>query len=80
VNVVGLENAANVRLVRGAAFQALNRCRFVAERFQKRIRERFRVEQLLGEKGDGGLPLSSGPPDLLARRFLGSGVHAATSP
>jgi hypothetical protein len=27
-----------------------------------------------------GLPLSSGPPDLLARRFLGSSVHAATSP
>ena len=27
-----------------------------------------------------GLPLSSGPPDLLARRFQGSSVHAATSP
>ena len=25
-----------------------------------------------------GLPLSSDPPDLLARRFQGSGVHAAT--
>jgi iron complex outermembrane receptor protein len=28
----------------------------------------------------GGLPLRGGPPDLLARRFLGSGVHAATTP
>ena len=28
----------------------------------------------------GGLPHRSGPPDLLARRFPRSGVHAATSP
>jgi hypothetical protein len=33
-----------------------------------------------GMPGEPGLPLSSGPPNLLARRFQGSSVHAATSP
>ena len=34
----------------------------------------------IGEKIEAGLPHRSGPPDLLARRFPRSGVHAATSP
>ena len=38
------------------------------------------VEEALNAMLDAGLPLSSGPPDLLARRFQGSSVHAATSP
>ena len=39
------------------------------------------VDMHCGLKAEGhGLPLSSGPPDLLARRFQGSSVHAATSP
>ncbi|MBR9806443.1 MAG: tyrosine-type recombinase/integrase [Alphaproteobacteria bacterium] len=41
------------------------------------------VERLVGNlssKGGIGLPHRSGPPDLLARRFPRSGVHAATSP
>ncbi|MEZ6012218.1 MAG: hypothetical protein R3C08_10165 [Hyphomonas sp.] len=38
--------------------------------------------QELAARGEGevGLPHRSGPPDLLARRFPRSGVHAATSP
>lgn len=31
-------------------------------------------------RSGSGLPLRGGPPVLLARRFLGSGVHAATTP
>lgn len=38
------------------------------------------LEAVKSAQSQSGLPLSSGPPDLLARRLQGSSVHAATSP
>ena len=38
------------------------------------------IDSLNRRLGEVGLPHRSGPPDLLARRFPRSGVHAATSP
>ena len=42
--------------------------------------EAWILQSLFYWQTKAGLPHRSGPPDLLARRFPRSGVHAATSP
>ena len=49
MNVVRLQHAADVGLVRGARAQLLDRRRLVAERFEKRERKFTSIERLFGQ-------------------------------
>ena len=53
VDVVGLENAAKVRLVRGPRAQPLDRRLLVAEGFEEGIREIRRVKRLIRQLRNG---------------------------
>ena len=53
VDVVGLQNAAQVGFVRGAGPEPLDRRLLVPERPQERVRELAGVERLLGQRGYG---------------------------
>jgi hypothetical protein len=55
VDIVGLENSAEVRLVRGAGAQSLNRRLLVAERFEKGIRKVLGIERLIRQLRNGFL-------------------------
>ena len=66
MDVVGLEDAAQVGLVRLALAQPLDRRLLVAEGFEEGERELGRVERLLGQSRNGFLDLN--------------GVHAMGAP
>jgi len=53
MNVATLQDATNVRFIRRATLQALDRRRLVAKSFQKGIRERFSLKRLLSQQGYG---------------------------
>lgn len=53
MNVVGLQHAAQIRLVRRAAFEPVDRRLLVAEGFEKRKGEGLSIERLLGQLCDG---------------------------
>lgn len=52
MNVVGLENTAEVGLVRCTSAQPLDRRLFVAEGFKESIRKVFSLERLIRQFGD----------------------------
>ena len=53
MDVVGLENAAKIGLVRGAGAQPLDRCLLVAKSFKEGIREILGVKRLIRQLRNG---------------------------
>lgn len=59
VDVVGLQEAADVGLVHRATAELLDRGGYVAERFQERVRELLCIKRLFGQGGNSLFDLGS---------------------
>jgi hypothetical protein len=53
VDITPLQHATNIRLIRSAAFQPLERGGLISKSFEKGVGKLCRIERLLGEAGYG---------------------------